>query len=54
MVEDVGKSFGYENESTIYGKLKRLIDAHMVEISEEFVENGRKKNKYRKLIKLIV
>ena len=47
--EDVGKCFGYEVESTIYGKLKRLIDNHMVEVADEYVENGRKKNRYRKL-----
>ena len=52
--DDVGKCFGYQSESSIYVKLKRLIDNKMVEVSDEFIENGRKRNRYRKIQQLIL
>ncbi len=50
---DVGKCFGYKNESTIYGKLKRLVDSKMVEAADEYVENGKRRIRYRKILQLI-
>ena len=52
--DDVGKCFGYQSESSIYVKLKRLIDNKMVEVSDEYIENGRKRNRYRKIQQLIL
>jgi hypothetical protein len=53
-IEDVNKCFGYKNESSGYLKIKRLQEAGMVELSEEFVEDGHVRRKYRKLNKMIV
>ena len=52
--DDVGKCFGYQNESTIYGKLKRLVDSKMVEAADEYVENGKRRIRYRKILQLIL
>jgi hypothetical protein len=51
--EDVIKCFGYEKESSVRGKLKRLIDCGMVEKLEE-EENGCVMVKYKKISKLCV
>ena len=51
--EDVIRCFGYEKESSVRGKLKRLIDCGMVEKLEE-EENGCVMVKYRKISKICV
>ena len=51
--EDVMRCFGYEKESSVRGKLKRLIDCGMVEKLEE-EENGCVMVKYKKISKLCV
>ena len=48
-VEDVNKCFGYNNERSATTKIKRLIDAGMVVKSEEYVEDGHIRKKYRKV-----
>ena len=49
--EDVRSCFGYESESSIRGKLKRLIDSGMVQKLEED-ENGCVQVKYRKVSRM--
>ena len=49
--EDVIRCFGYEKESSVRGKIKRLIDCGMVEKLEE-EENGCVMVKYRKISKI--
>ena len=49
--EDVRSCFGYESESTVRGKLKRLIDSGMVQKLEED-ENGCVQVKYRKVSRI--
>ena len=49
--EDVRSCFGYESESSIRGKLKRLIDSGMVQKLEED-ENGCVQVKYRKVSRI--
>ena len=51
--EDVIRCFGYEKESSVRGKIKRLIDCGMVEKLEE-EENGCVMVKYRKISKICV
>ena len=53
-IEDVNKCFGYKNESSGYLKIKRLQEAGMVEMAEEFVEDGHVRKRYRKLNRMIV
>ena len=48
-VEDVIRSFGYQNEPAAFMKIKRLLDGKMITIEEEFVKDGHKKKKYRKI-----
>ena len=48
-VEDVIRSFGYQNEPAAFMKIKRLLDGKMIKIEEEFVKDGHKKKKYRKI-----
>jgi predicted transcriptional regulator len=49
--EDIIRCFGYEKESSVRGKIKRLIDCGMVEKLEE-EENGCDMVKYRKISKI--
>ncbi len=49
--EDVRSCFGYESESTVRGKLKRLIDSGMVQKLEED-ENGCVQVKYKKVSRM--
>ncbi len=48
-VEDVNKCFGYNNERSATTKIKRLIDAGMAVKSEEYIEDGHIRKKYRKV-----
>jgi len=48
-VEDVIRCFGYQNEPAAFMKIKRLLDGKMIKIEEEFVKDGHKKKKYRKI-----
>ena len=47
--EDVMKCFGYNNDNSTTSKIKRLIDAGMAVKSEEYVEDGHIRKKYRKV-----
>ena len=52
--EDVVRCFGYKNEASGYSKIKRLQDASMVELCEEYLQEGHLHRKYRKLNKMAV
>ena len=47
--EDVMKCFGYSSDSSVNGKIKRLIDANLVVKCESYQENGHVRYKYKKV-----
>ena len=47
--EDVEKCFGYSNDNSVKGKIKRLIDSNLAVKMEESRENGHTNIKYKKV-----
>ena len=47
--EDVEKCFGYSNDNSVKGKIKRLIDSNLAVKMEESRENGHTSIKYKKV-----
>ena len=47
--EDVEKCFGYSNDNSVKGKIKRLIDSNLAVKMEESRENGHTNIRYKKV-----
>ena len=50
--EDVNKCFGYDNNACANVKIKRLMDSHLVEKMEEFIQDGHTRIRYRKISRM--